>query len=146
MGSGHAEMVNWLLCRKADANTRVLPSGLCPGTVPLHFAAQEGHEACCHLLLQHRADVDACNEDGFTPIHGAVMNPVLCIGSHQPEARHRVLRLLLAARADPQANQKLGSSSLDDLARYSLPVAAEEIAIGSAQRCTQLSRVCRRCF
>jgi ankyrin repeat protein len=34
----------------------------------LHWAAEEGHEAVVRLLLEHKADVDAKNEDGETAL------------------------------------------------------------------------------
>ena len=36
---------------------------------PLHYAATQGHEAAIRILLEHGAEIDAQDEDGWTPLH-----------------------------------------------------------------------------
>ena len=39
---------------------------------PLHYAAERGHFDCVQLLLDHGANVNAVNENGYTPLHMGV--------------------------------------------------------------------------
>ena len=39
------------------------------GSTPLHFAAEQGHQAVVALLLAHQADVHAKDDRGSTPLH-----------------------------------------------------------------------------
>ena len=64
---GHADVVDELLGRGADANARELQRG----ETALHFAALSGHkpgaEAIVESLLRGGADAQAQNTDGRTP-------------------------------------------------------------------------------
>ena len=41
--------------------------------MPLHRAAAEGHEATARTLIyEGKADVNAKDNDGWTPLHGAI--------------------------------------------------------------------------
>jgi ankyrin repeat protein len=42
------------------------------GNHPIHIAAQNGHASLVSLILRHRADVNAQNNNGQTPLHMAV--------------------------------------------------------------------------
>merc|ERR1719414_2361274 len=129
--AGHAKVVDWLLLRRANASTGAVPPNLVLGYTPLHCAAGNGHVACCRLLLQHRADISACDAEGHTPLHSALRLPVHVAGSQDPEATPDVLRLLVASRGDQQAKNKAGCAPLDLAAANpslrTLLVATEEI-------------------
>ena len=56
---------------------------------PLHLAARAGHPEVAKLLLDHKADINATNEDGRTPLHYASLSTNVA-----------VLKLLLANHAE----------------------------------------------
>jgi len=109
---GHAALVRWLLLQRASVDSQKLAANPSAGETPLHCAALRGHAACCDLLLQHRADVGSCDCNGATPLHAAVTQPVHVAGSREPDATAQVLRLLLAARAEPAARDSTGRTPL----------------------------------
>jgi ankyrin repeat protein len=39
------------------------------GSTPLHYAAQGGHVECVNLLLKAKANINAINNAGDTPLH-----------------------------------------------------------------------------
>lgn len=66
-GSGHSELLEWLLCQGGDPNCGMSSSG---GT-PLHAAVSSGMTQCVQILLDHGADVLAVDSSGTTAIHVA---------------------------------------------------------------------------
>jgi ankyrin repeat protein len=42
-------------------------------TTPMHVAALKGHTSIVHILIRHKADVNAQNSSGMTPLHAAAM-------------------------------------------------------------------------
>mmetsp|Transcript_24606 Transcript_24606/g.62693 ORF Transcript_24606/g.62693 Transcript_24606/m.62693 type:complete len:181 (-) Transcript_24606:26-568(-) len=65
--SGHPEAIRRLLRRRAcavDIRTAM-------GHTALHIAAVRGHSDCVAALLSFKAQVDAVDEEGFTPLHMA---------------------------------------------------------------------------
>ncbi len=38
---------------------------------PLHFAAEWNHKGILDILIESRANVNACDNDGYTPLHFA---------------------------------------------------------------------------
>ena len=41
---------------------------------PLHFAAEGGHKAICHMLISNADDENPPDTDGNTPLHLAARN------------------------------------------------------------------------
>lgn len=39
------------------------------GLRPLHYAAYENYVMCIDYLVEHGADVNLCDDTGFTPLH-----------------------------------------------------------------------------
>ena len=52
------------------------------GATPLHRAAEIGSIACCDVLLEFKADIDAKNLNGETAFHVAAINNNISFGSH----------------------------------------------------------------
>lgn len=78
---------------------------------PLHFAAQEQHADAAQALVGLGADIEARNVYGATPLLVALTN-----GRDRPG---EVVRVLLAAGADPDASNKTGVSPRSLSARVS---------------------------
>ena len=64
---GHRELVEWLLSHGADPN--ICGEIFC--FTPLHIAAYHGQVEISRILLQHKADQNALDQDGRTPLHSA---------------------------------------------------------------------------
>jgi TonB family protein len=78
-----------------NENTNLVANKDFEGATPLHRAASAGHKDVVELLLAHRADVNAIDNNGVTPLHYAA------------SAGHKdVAELLLAHRADVNARDK----------------------------------------
>jgi uncharacterized protein len=74
-------------------------------TIGLEGAAYFGHWRLCEFLLEHGADVNAANtETGETPLHAALCTP------NRP-AFELVVRVLLAAGADPNRQTRIGAET-----------------------------------
>jgi ankyrin repeat protein len=84
----HPEMIDALIKASADVNARStvvqwerqrtqeprdkwLPPG---GLTPLHFAAREGCDACVTTLLDHGADIDVIDPQGYSALVMAIIN------------------------------------------------------------------------
>lgn len=104
---------------------------------PLHHAAEHGHAETVHLLLASRADVNARDTKGKTPLHYAAdadsddrrqlstergRASSLIIGLSPFDGHFRVLRMLVEAGADLDAQDRSGRSALD----YAIEVGHEE--------------------
>ena len=92
---------------KHEDVVRLLAEGLDPNAVddrgftPLHFAAQDYYPEIAKTLIDAGAGVDPVNVNGATPLSVAVMNS---------RGRGDVIRLLLAAGADPDKPDRVGLS------------------------------------
>ncbi|MBX9831331.1 ankyrin repeat domain-containing protein [Candidatus Babeliales bacterium] len=65
------------IIKKAHKNEDInINAGDEHGLTPLHYAAIYGNADMFKLLLHAGANPNCCNEDGFTPLHGAVYNEV----------------------------------------------------------------------
>jgi ankyrin repeat protein len=141
---GNAELVQLLLDQRARVNLEPrkgprprgpaeLLSGwpdLGGGHSALHLAAEGGHAEAVGLLLKHKADVNARDDRGRTPLHRVVDDTEegkvlgareLMMGYHSTTRpserlrtgqRERTLALLLAARADVHAADGAGHTPL----------------------------------
>lgn len=61
---GHDEVLTELINFGADVNATAFTL-----TVPIHCAAESGHERCVRILLRAGAIVDTPNADGSTALH-----------------------------------------------------------------------------
>jgi hypothetical protein len=71
------------------------------GKTVLHRAAEAGNVGCAQVLIEHKADLEARNEEGATPV-------ILASSSGQLEC----LRVLIEARADVHARNNDGYQAI----------------------------------
>lgn len=105
------------LQQKAKLNARDV-SGSCP----VHLAAAYGHAQVIRVLLQHGADVSACNGLKQTPLHTAAS------ASHPAET----LRLLLDAGGDVMSRDTAGRTPLHVAASVGTPASISMLVAGGA--------------
>jgi ankyrin repeat protein len=86
---GHGAIVEHLLNLGADINQAAKNSFK---VAAIHAAVSNGDSGMVVLLLEHGADVNARQQNGFTPLHGAA-----------GAGRNELCDLLLAHGADPNA-------------------------------------------
>ena len=73
------------------------------GETALHSALFGGGKEMVELLLANKADVNAANNRGHTPLHNAAMSPL---------TSKEVAELLIAHKADANAKDKHGNTPL----------------------------------
>ncbi|CAE7311642.1 ANK1, partial [Symbiodinium necroappetens] len=121
----HQEIVRLLLRARADTEARN-----CDNETPLFVASEFGNESVVSLLLQARANPHAENHIGRTPMlaastenhAGIVRRLVQALGGTESDGaplrvavkygRVKVLRVLLACRADLEARDPFGRTAL----------------------------------
>jgi len=96
---GHAELAGALLDRRAQIEAR---STNPMKNTPLHAAVAGGRLEVVKLLLNHGADVNACQEGGWTPLQAAAQN-----------GNREIVEVLLAQGADVHARASNNQSALD---------------------------------
>eukprot|EP00927_Polykrikos_kofoidii_P029301 TRINITY_DN2535_c0_g1_i1.p1 TRINITY_DN2535_c0_g1~~TRINITY_DN2535_c0_g1_i1.p1 ORF type:complete len:334 (-),score=36.26 TRINITY_DN2535_c0_g1_i1:68-1069(-) len=97
---GRSEELRFLLARGVPFNIMYdfcevsNETGCTDGATPLVAAVRNGHVDCASILIEHRADCNANNSFGITPLHYCVMH----------RGANSVLNaaLLLESRADPR--------------------------------------------
>ena len=94
--SGHKAMVELLLAKGADMNSR---DG--SGQTALHLAAKNGFQSVAEVLLANKADVNARDGSQSTPLHEAAVN-----------GHADVLTRLLSAGAKPDSEDDHGRTAL----------------------------------
>lgn len=94
---GHVELVELLIRKGAYVNFSVHPSK----RLPIHAATEDGHTETVHLLIINGADIDAREEDGWSP---------LAIAANQNHIG--VVNLLLEHNANVNAEGEDGVTAL----------------------------------
>jgi ankyrin repeat protein len=84
------------------------------GVTALHHAVRFRSPTAVKTLIEHGANVNqACRRSGSTPLHRAVVGAgAPSTAGKQAEARE-IVRLLIAAGADPSIRNKLGKKPVD---------------------------------
>jgi ankyrin repeat protein len=96
---GHVEVAHALLHAGADVNAA---SHNALKVAPLHSAVASRQTDLSRLLVEHGADVNAKQQEDFTPLMEAAQNGDL-----------EIVNLLLASGADPQVVKSGGQTALD---------------------------------
>lgn len=68
---GRVDVVRYLLSTGAEVNA-VSKNRM--RVMPLHSAVAGRHLSIARMLIEHGADVNVAQQDGFTPLHGAAQN------------------------------------------------------------------------
>lgn len=96
---GHIDSAEYLV--KAGAPVNALSrNGL--GAAPIQSAAAGGHRKIVKMLLEHRADPNIREQDGYTPLHTAAQN-----------GDEEMIRILLYGGADLTLTSNDGKTALD---------------------------------
>jgi ankyrin repeat protein len=96
---GHVPLVELMLNRGADVNS---PSRNPLKVQPLNSAVAGLHLEIARLLLEHHADPNARQGEGFTPLHAAAENGQISM-----------IQLLLSYGADPHLSSTGGKTPYD---------------------------------
>lgn len=86
-------------------DTRLEPRASAFGSTPLHAAVWRDHAECVSILLKAKADPNAANSNGWTPLHAAA-----------EAAQIGILDQLLAAGANPNPPAPAGAQTKTPLA------------------------------
>ncbi|KAL2827921.1 ankyrin repeat-containing domain protein [Aspergillus pseudoustus] len=113
------DTVEFLLDRGA---CRDLHSRTPSGDTPLHIAAYHGNIPAVGLLLDRRAEIDALDNLGWTPLHRLVEHYRVWVKSDDRDAYWRVMRLLLERGADASTLDNYGMTPLGRALTYHHPV------------------------
>jgi tankyrase len=84
------------------------------GVTALHHAVRFRSVAAVKALIEHGADVNrACRRNGSTPLHRAVTQTGAPGTAGRGQAAREIVKLLLAAGADPSLRNKAGKTPAD---------------------------------
>ena len=71
LGSGHKDIVELLIAKKANINAADKS-----GMTPLHIASGSGHKDIVELLISNGADINSKNSSDFTPLSYALRHKI----------------------------------------------------------------------
>jgi tankyrase len=84
------------------------------GVTALHHAVRFRNPAAVKALIEHGADVNqVCRKSGSTPLHRAVTSTGAPGTAGKREEAIEIIRLLMAAGADPTITNKSGRKAAD---------------------------------
>jgi tankyrase len=84
------------------------------GVTALHHAVRFRSPAAVQALVDHRANVNqACRRSGSTPLHRAVKQTGAPGTAGKGDAAREIVKILLAAGADPSIANKSGKTPAD---------------------------------
>ena len=84
------------------------------GVTALHHAVRFRRPRAVQALIEHGADVNrACRRNGSTPLHRAVIQTGAPGTAGKGDVAREIVRLLLAAGADPSIANKAGKRPVD---------------------------------
>ncbi|KAK2715890.1 hypothetical protein QYM36_010456 [Artemia franciscana] len=127
---GYVKIVEDFLKYGANVNTLLGPSGHGKGLTPLHIAVINKQEEMANLLISNKADINARDENGKTPIFYATKNADLKLTKfllaneanvkNSPEVLFQavetecmeIVKVLLSYDADVNASDKYGQTAL----------------------------------
>jgi ankyrin repeat protein len=138
-GHGNTGMIGMLLARGAPVNAVSPPvnetvknGNLALGSfTPLILAAAYGGPDAAKLLLDHKADVNARDVRGMTPL-------MLALALDHPDPR--VVRLLLERGADPNIKSKDGETAIDWAGKFNHPEIMKALNVPPASSGTAAPR------
>jgi uncharacterized protein len=84
------------------------------GVTALHHAVRFRSPVAVQVLIEHGANVNqVCRRSGSTPLHRAVTQTGAPGTAGKAEAARKIIRILLAAGADPSIANKSGKKPVD---------------------------------
>lgn len=96
------------------------------GVTALHHAVRFRRPRTVQALIENGADVNrACRRNGSTPLHRAVIQTGAPGTAGKTEEAREIVRLLLAAGADPSIANKAGKRPVDYVTEDSVRVLLE---------------------
>ena len=96
------------------------------GVTALHHAVRFRRPSAVQALIEHGADVNrACRRNGSTPLHRAVIQTGAPGTAGKTGEAQQIVRLLLAAGADPSIANKAGKRPIDYVTDDSIRVLLE---------------------
>ena len=114
----HPELARQLIDRGADVQAHAQNA---QRVAPLHAAVAVGDRTTAALLLQRGAEVDARQQGGFTPLHGAASR-----------GDEEMIDLLLGAHADRSLVTTDGKSAADIAVERGYPSLGDRLRVTSA--------------
>ena len=101
-----ADIIQIMIEKGADPNTKSLPSSKKPGVTPLHIATEHGNNDMVSRLVTMGADVESADANGNTVLHIAAKN-----------GNDKMMELLLDMGANVKAKNLANETPFDDVIR-----------------------------
>jgi uncharacterized protein len=104
------------------------------GVTALHHAVRFRSPTAVKTLIEHGADVNqACRRNGSTPLHRAVTQTGAPGTAGSAQAARAIIKILLAAGADPSITNKLGKRPTDYATDETIKSLLRKIQLGRDQ-------------